>query len=185
MNACQRCGAVMSAWEVDGCSCAGPKVHTNREILYALAALSPDRRFCWAGKGLYGLYRHGPLPGPRNLEEVARVVLVAAGEALNYEVVDFCLKQLGYRYSIASLRNSVSRSATISWDWYGTWNHPRGADAEFTLRVQIPVVPLLQEAAWEWIRKRTAQQIAGSIAQRAERLRALADPNRFGMNWEG
>src|SRR5690242_17970915 len=29
------------------------------------ASISSDRRFCWAGKGLYGLYRHGLIPGPR------------------------------------------------------------------------------------------------------------------------
>src|SRR6516164_6775950 len=26
-------------------------------------SISGDRRFCWAGKGLYGLYRHGLMPG--------------------------------------------------------------------------------------------------------------------------
>jgi len=26
-------------------------------------SISGDRRFCWAGKGLYGLYRHGLIPG--------------------------------------------------------------------------------------------------------------------------
>lgn len=34
----------------------------------ANTTLATDRRFCWAGQGIYGLYRHGPLPGPRNLE---------------------------------------------------------------------------------------------------------------------
>lgn len=31
------------------------------------ASISVDPRFCWAGKGLYGLYRHKLVPGPRNL----------------------------------------------------------------------------------------------------------------------
>src|SRR5262245_59007788 len=48
----------------------------------ANAILAPDLRFCWAGKGLYCLYRHGPLPGPRTLEAAARLVLYAAREPL-------------------------------------------------------------------------------------------------------
>jgi hypothetical protein len=43
----------------------------------AAVALASDRRFCWAGQGLYGLYRHGPLPGARNLEQASRLLLVA------------------------------------------------------------------------------------------------------------
>jgi hypothetical protein len=151
----------------------------------ANAVLSPDPRFCWAGKGVYGLYRHGPLPGPRTLEQAARIVLVAAGWPLNYEVVDFCLKRLGYRYNVASLRNGVSKSYRISWDWYGSWDHSRGEDAERTLRHEIPVVPARQLAAWTCLRDNTAAQVQAAISERAARLKALADPNRFGMNWEG
>lgn len=151
----------------------------------ANAVLAPDQRFCWAGKGVYGLYRHGPLPGPRTLEQAARLILVAAGEPLNLEVVDFCLKRLGYRYNVASLRNGVSKSYWISWDWYGTWDHARGDAAERTLRQEIPVVPPKRRAAWNRLRDRTAIQIQSAVSERAARLQALADPNRFGMNWEG
>lgn len=158
-------------------------VHMN--VPTANAVLAPDPRFCWAGKGVYGLYRHGPLPGPRRLEQAARLVLVAAGQPLNLEVVDFCLKRLGYRYNIASLRNGVSKSWDISWDWYGTWDHSRGEAAERTLRQEIPVVPPNQRAAWNSLRDTTAAQIQTAISERAARLEALADPNRFGMNWEG
>lgn len=38
-----------------------------------------DRRFCWAGKGLYGLYRHGLIPGPRSLAGIARMFLYSHG----------------------------------------------------------------------------------------------------------
>jgi hypothetical protein len=151
----------------------------------ANAVLSPDQRFCWAGKGLYGLYRHGPLPGPRTLEQATRVVLVAAGEPLNNEVVDFCLKQLGYRYNVASLRNGVSKSYRISWDWYGTWDHSRGEAAERTLCQEIPVVRPTNLQAWNALRDQTGVQVRAAVAERTARLAALADPNRFGMNWEG
>jgi len=150
----------------------------------ATAVLSPDRRFCWASKGVYGLYRHGPLPGPRTLEQATRIVLVAAGRPLNYEVVDFCLKRLGYRYNIASLRNGVYRSRRITWDWYGTWDHPRGSGAEKTIAAEIPVVPPRNLGAWTRVRDNTARRVEAAIAERTELLQALADPDRFGMNWE-
>src|SRR5690349_5377825 len=39
----------------------------NREIIPGSLAviLSSDKRFCWAGKSIYGLFRHRLLPGPR------------------------------------------------------------------------------------------------------------------------
>lgn len=150
----------------------------------ATAVLAPDPRFCWAGRGLYGLYRHGPLPGPRNLEHAARVVLVAAGRPLDAEVVDYCLKQLGYRFSSGSLRNAVGRSASISWSWMGHWDHPRGDSAQLSLREDIPVVPPRRRAAWIELRDEVATQIKALIRQRDMRLRALADVSRFGIDWE-
>ena len=151
----------------------------------AVATLAPDPRFCWAGRGLYGLLRHGPLPGPRNLEQATRVLLVAAGHELSIDVVDFCLKRFGYRYNVASLRNAVAQSLNISWNWLGQWDHARGEQAERELRGEVPIVPQRQLAAWIQLRDRTAVQVAAAIEDRATRLRALGDPARFGMNWEG
>lgn len=150
----------------------------------ATAVMAPDPRFCWAGRGLYGLYRHGPLPGPRNLEEAARVVLVAAGRPLDAEVVEYCLKQLGYRFSSGSLRNAVGRSPAISWGWLGDWDHPRSEAAQLALRKEIPVVPPRRRAAWDNLRSHIAKQVNQSIRYREKRLRALADPRRFGVDWE-
>ena len=124
----------------DRCGCAGPRRPSHPEVLYAVAASVPgplrvqdfvrladsqhehritrasanftlaDPRFCWAGQGTYGLYRHGPLPGPRSLEPAARLVLTAAGRPMTMEAIDYCLKALGYRYNSGSLRNAVNRS---------------------------------------------------------------------------
>lgn len=157
-------------------------MHLNQAT--AVAALAIDPIFCWAGKGVYGLYRHGPLPGPRKLEEVTRMVLVAAGAPLTYEIVDFCMKRFGYRYSLASLRNAVAWSGHISSDWYGGWDHSRGEEAERLLRSHIPIVPPRQRAAWLSLRMEIGERISAAIAERDARLVALAEPTRFGITWE-
>lgn len=211
---CPNCGAVLSQWEkrcaCDGpwastirevlyavaCAAEGP-IHVRDFVrnarrdfgLYltnptANATLGPDRRFCWAGKGLYGLFRHGPLPGPRNLEEAARVLLVAAGEPLSGKVVHYCLKRMGYHYNEASLQNAVARSNSISRDWYGVWSHPQGEAAERDLRSQVPVVPPRARAAWTSLRDDIGRRVHEAAADRAARLRAAADTSRFGLNWE-
>jgi hypothetical protein len=158
--------------------------HLFLDSATAIATLATDPRFCWAGRGVYGLYRHGPLPGPRNLEQAARLILIAAGRKLTQPMVDFCLKQLGYRYNVASLRNAVAQSNDISWDRYGGWDHAHGEAAELALRAQLRIVPPRQKAAWIWLRDETNKQVRTSLAKRNVHLRAFADSRNFGMNWE-
>ncbi|TCO65865.1 hypothetical protein EV192_1011657 [Actinocrispum wychmicini] len=150
----------------------------------ATAVLAPNRRFCWAGKGLYALYRHGPLPGPRNLEEATRLLLVAAGVPLTIQAIDYCLKQLGYRYNVASLVNAIGRSVQITRQRDGLWDHPRGDAAELELRREIPVVPPRQRAAWIDIRDRLAHRTHEALLRRAKRLQDLGAPTRFGLIWD-
>jgi hypothetical protein len=143
-----------------------------------------DPRFCWAGQGIYGLYRHGPLPGPRSLEPAARLVLTAAGHPMTMETIDYCLKALGYRYNSGSLRNAVSRSYKIKYRWVdGLYDHPRGEAAERELRGEIRVVPPRHRAAWEFLRDRLACSIEDALGIRTARLRDLENPERFGLNW--
>ena len=149
----------------------------------ALVTLSTDFRFCWAGRGLYGLDRHGPLPGPRNLKEATRIVLLAAGTPLSHEAVDFCLKRLGYRYSLASLRQAVAKSAHIRWE-HGRWDHSRGEAAELELRNQIPIVPPRQPRPWNALHTEINASVTASIADLAARHGALTDPSRFGLDWD-
>src|SRR5438132_331841 len=47
--------------------------------------LSVDRRFCWAGKSIYGLVRHRLLPGPRNLTDLGKFFLAAVGLPVEVE----------------------------------------------------------------------------------------------------
>lgn len=156
-------------------------VHMNQGT--AFVTLSSDPRFCWGGQGLYGLYRHGVLPGPRNLEQAARVLLVAAGQSLSPAIADYCLKQLGYRYNIASLRNAVARSEHISRDWYGHWDHPRGESAERRLRSEIRVVPPRCRAEWVGLRTATAGRIKRAVTERSRKIQAVGDPVSIGIDW--
>jgi hypothetical protein len=198
----------------DRCGCAGPRRLSHPEVLYAVATsvsgplrvqdfvrladsqyehrithasanvTLTDPRFCWAGQGTYGLYRHGPLPGPRSLEPAARLVLTAAGRPMTMEAIDYCLKALGYRYNSGSLRNAVNRSLTINYRWAdGLYDHPRGEAAELQLRRETRVVPPRQRAAWESLREHLARNIEDALSTRAARLRDLENPDRFGLNW--
>lgn len=136
------------------------------------AVLAPDPRFCWAGPGAYGLYRHGVIPGPRNLEQTARLVLAAAGN-LHMDAVDFILKQLGYRYSFGSLRNAVGRSDSILWDGHW-WSHPTGEGAMRLLQRDIPVVPPFQDSEFNEIIRQLERQARKHLATRESRLSSIS-----------
>jgi hypothetical protein len=151
----------------------------------ASVALSSDYRFCWAGQGLYGLYRHGPLPGSRNLEQAARIILVAAGVPLTAVALDFVLKRRGYRFHPVSLTNALSRSRHISWrPDDGQWQHPTGEQAELSLRKAIPVVLPRQREQWQLIRDRIHAEIHIALADRQKVLRDLSDLTRYGIDWD-
>lgn len=151
----------------------------------AAVALSSDNRFCWAGQGLYGLYRHGPIPGARNLEQASRVVLVAARAPLTGAAIDFVLKQLGYRFHPGSLTNALNRSRHIRWRRAdGHWQHPVGEDAERTLCRTIPVVPDRHPDLWEIVRDRLHAQVHGALQSRQGVIRGGSAPDRYGINWD-
>jgi hypothetical protein len=156
----------------------------------AIAVLSSDPRFCWSGRGTYALYRHGQLPGPRNLEEAARIVLLAGSAPMSDEALDFCLKQLGYRYNVLSLRNACAWSEHVIRQ-RGRWDHPRGLEAELGVRRSIRSVPppsLMADGTvrdtWPTLLANVAEQIRAVMADRERRLTVLSDPRRFGIEWE-
>jgi len=74
-----------------------------------LVYLSRDLRICWAGRGMYGLYRHGLIPNVRGLGPAAEAHLLAAPAALTAEELHFVLQHQGYRYQYASLVNALQR----------------------------------------------------------------------------
>lgn len=67
------------------------------------SVVGADRRFCWSGKGLYGLFRHGRVPGVRTLAEISAFLLFAAGEPLSADEIGFLLSWSGYRFQQTSL----------------------------------------------------------------------------------
>ena len=80
-----------------------------------------DLRCCWAGKGLYALYRHGLIPGPRRLADVARVVLKAQGTELNADELSFVMRHLGYRFQQQSLVNALLKEPSLERVAWRTW----------------------------------------------------------------
>ncbi len=74
-----------------------------------LVYLSRDLRICWAGRGMYGLYRHGLIPNVRGLGPTAEAHLLAAPGPLAPEELHFVLQHQGYRYQYASLTAALQR----------------------------------------------------------------------------
>ncbi|MFD9906128.1 hypothetical protein [Streptomyces sp. NPDC059063] len=103
---------------------------------------------------------------------------------MTVDALDYCLKQLGYRYNVASLKNSLRSSPHISWQQDGRWAHPLGDEAETALRRALPVAPAGRHAAWTGMRDALAEDVRRLIGQRAERLHNLGRPHRFGLDWD-
>ncbi len=151
----------------------------------ANATISPDPRFCWAGKGLYGLFRHGPLPGPRNLEESARLLLGASDRALTLEAIEFCLKKLHYRFTSASLYNAIGRSPVIEWHWHdGHFRVPGSALAQRKLLRDIPVTPFERQDEWPRLREHVAALVDQAVAERNNRLRDATTRTVANYDWD-
>ncbi len=96
------------------------KRHLDRELRSAPVrpstasqVLADDLRACWAGKGVYGLYRHGLLPGARDLGRVASVYIHASDAALTIDEVRFVLRHVGYRFSANSLEPALWRVSDL------------------------------------------------------------------------
>ncbi len=151
----------------------------------ANATIAPHPRFCWAGKGLYGLFRHGPLPGPRNLEQAARLLLTASDQPLTLEAVEFCLKKLNYRFSSPSLYNAVNRSPTIEWNWYdGHFRVPPAPERDSHLLRDIPVLPNNKQGQWPSLKAYIAAGIEAALAERTARLREVQHRRVISLEWE-
>lgn len=81
--------------------------------------MGAERWFCWAGKGVYGLYRHGLLPGPRTLAGIACFVLASQERPLHFDRLSFLMKWAGYRFQYQSLANALwnHQLTTAQADW--------------------------------------------------------------------
>ena len=151
----------------------------------ANAVIAPDPRFCWAGKGLYGLFRHGPLPGPRNLEEAARLLLCASDRPLTMGAIEYTLKSIGYRFTSASLSNAVNRSPMIERRWHdGHFQVQRTCASADALLSSIPVLPVRLDRSWREFHKYVENLVEHAVLDRAERLRIADNMTTARFDWE-
>ncbi len=97
-------------------------------------SLSSDRRVCWAGRSLYGLFRHGLFPGPRNLAGVAKLFLYSYAKPLDDELLAFVMQYAGYRFQRTSLRNALYRDDDVFWKKWSGWKVPVNWTTRATLR---------------------------------------------------
>lgn len=84
--------------------------------------VSYDERLCWAGPRLWGLYRHGLLPGVRTVSKAAAIYIHAAGP-IETKVLYFVMRRVGYRIS----PNTLTAVLTYEpWVIRSGWlNYPR------------------------------------------------------------
>src|SRR5438128_7644601 len=71
--------------------------------------LANDPRACWSGRGIYSLFRHGMLPGLRDLGQAGGVYIHASDRILNLEEIAFILRHGGYEFTDSSLAIALGR----------------------------------------------------------------------------
>lgn len=81
------------------------------------SVMGSDLRFCWSGKGIYGLFRHDRIPGIRGLSGAAQMVLSAHGDSLRFSELAFVLKWAGYRFQDVSLEGALYRDAELGFEF--------------------------------------------------------------------
>jgi hypothetical protein len=141
-------------------------------------ALSQDKRFCWGGRALYGLARHGLIPGARSLAEAAYAVLLAAPRELYVEEVDFVLEQLNYRFNSDSLAHHLRGHTSNRWNltfkinhWKRVWVNT-GRDARHEYNAIVRVCPT-QVAFDSWVEDDLTPKVERTLDDRTRRLAEL------------
>lgn len=136
----------------------------------SILAWLADPRACWGGKGIYGLYRHGLLPGVRDLGAAASVFLYATERILHHSELWFAMRYAGYQAEEASVYYALRRAATadlVHDSWTG-WRRPP--------RNQLPLARLKRSVGargrdFELVIERAGQQVEAALAERSRRLR--------------
>jgi hypothetical protein len=120
--------------------------------------LSTDWRPCWGGPGIYGLYRHGLLPGVRVLGYAAAVYIHAVEQSLTHDEARFILQYAGYRFQSISIYASLCRAerAGLLKHLDGYWS-PTG-------RSTGPWLGLSHRVDTEAVMERAASQAADALA---------------------
>ena len=131
------------------------------------ASVANDPRCCWAGRGLYALYRHGFIPGPRCLADVAKVILLTQGCALGTDELAFVMSYLGYRFQKQSLINALSRDPSVEWvSWRSVGLN--GTSLTREVKQSLQVAPTMIEV--EGVIERIRQSVSAAKAERGVRL---------------
>lgn len=108
----EQVSAPLSHWDVKRLMDRGTDEPTPGSLL---VYLSRDLRICWAGRGMYRLYRHGLAPNVLGLAPAAEVHLLAAPAPMTQEELHFVLQHQGYRYQYASLAPALERHLGYFW----------------------------------------------------------------------
>lgn len=137
-------------------------------------AVANDLRCCWAGRGLYALYRHGFIPGPRRLLDVARVVLFANEAPMSLTEVSHAMKDLGYRFQEQSIRAALLNSSNgelreVAWRTFTINRSPGGAAS---LRRSVGVAP--SKAEMDQILIDVRRRVSAALERREMVLRRSA-----------
>lgn len=133
-------------------------------------ALSGGKRFCWGGQALYGLARHGLIPGARSLAEAAYAVLLAAPRELHVEEVDFVLEQLSYRFNPDSLLHHLRGYTSNRWDLQFQVDHRNRAWVKLWPRCAARVQPQRRRVPHPcWLRRLDRRDANGDARTRAHR----------------
>jgi hypothetical protein len=111
-------------------------------------------------------------------------MLIAAERPLTLEALDFCLKQFGYRFGIAGLRNALQRSYNMTRTNAGEYRCTRGVQAEYELRSELLIVPARQRQEWEELKASLARRINKALSLRSQRLATALETSFHGINWE-
>jgi hypothetical protein len=111
MAVLERENRILSAYDI----VRGASRDFSREISRPSLAvtLSNDLRFCWAGRGLYGLFRNRLVPGPRNLQGVGSLFVFAIAGPLTLQQLAFAMRWCGYRFADFSLLNALREHAPV------------------------------------------------------------------------
>jgi hypothetical protein len=132
-------------------------------------SLANDRRCCWGGRGIYGLYRHGLIPGPRRLADVGRFLLFVADGPLEAPALEFAMKRMGYRFHRMSLAHALARADHIKWPGWDLCTVDRSPIGAKRIRESIPVAPT--QASFDFVVDRTRRALADALQERQHRLR--------------
>lgn len=152
--------------------------HTGNFRYSINVALSKDKRFCWGGRALYGLARHGLIPGARTLAEAAYAILLAAQRQLYIEEVDFVLEQLNYRFNSDSLAHHLRGYTNNRWNLIFELDHLNrvkvntGRDARRKYNTNVHVCPT--HVGFDgWLENDLAPKVQRILDDRTQRLAEL------------